>query len=44
MIKIRKDCFETNSSSVHALVLNKKERFSDYDYDLYVEEKDDLLL
>ena len=37
MIKIRKGCFETNSSSVHAMVLNKKIRYSKYDYEYYVD-------
>ena len=25
MIKIRNDCFETNSSSVHAMIISKEE-------------------
>ena len=31
MLKIRKNVFETNSSSTHSLVISKKDR--DYDYD-----------
>lgn len=31
MIKIRKNVFETNSSSTHSLVISKKDRGYDYD-------------
>lgn len=35
MIKIRNNCFETNSSSVHAFILNKNEKISSNDYYRY---------
>lgn len=35
MIKVRRGMFETNSSSVHALVLNKNEKFDEHEYIWY---------